>query len=211
MKLLFVCVGNSCRSQMAEGLAKAMGFEADSAGTHPAGDVAAHALELLQSRNIQTEGMTPKSVDNFNAEDYDILFVVQPSSLQELQLSQLIDAINKGIPTAIFEDPIPQTVSAPPTRQPLRGRVASFQFGDPPVTPKADIRRLWAAIGIEAPYSIVEEDPGIGQGNPQNLQLVSPDVVWQDANPYPTLDLSEIDSLFYSHYLTSLAYNKTVV
>ena len=37
MKLLFVCVGNSCRSQMAEGLAKAMGFEAASAGTHPAG------------------------------------------------------------------------------------------------------------------------------------------------------------------------------
>jgi len=73
MKLLFVCVGNSCRSQMAEGLAKAMGFEADSAGTHPAGDVAAHALELLQSRNIQTEGMTPKSVDNFNAEDYDMV------------------------------------------------------------------------------------------------------------------------------------------
>jgi len=50
-----------------------MGFEADSAGTHPAGDVAAHALELLQSRNIQTEGMTPKSVDNFNAEDYDMV------------------------------------------------------------------------------------------------------------------------------------------
>ncbi len=136
--------------------------------------------------------------ESFNAEDYDILFVVQPSSLQELQLSQLIDAINKGIPTAIFEDPIPQTVSAPPTRQPLRGRVASFQFGDPPITPKADIRRLWAAIGIESPYTMVEEDPGIGQGNPQNLQLVSPDVAWQDANPYPTLDLSEIDSLFYN-------------
>jgi len=36
MRLLFVCVGNSCRSQMAEGIAKSMGHEASSAGTHPA-------------------------------------------------------------------------------------------------------------------------------------------------------------------------------
>ena len=36
MRLLFVCVGNSCRSQMAEGIARSMGHFADSAGTHPA-------------------------------------------------------------------------------------------------------------------------------------------------------------------------------
>ena len=36
MRILFVCVGNSCRSQMAEGIAKSLGYEAESAGTHPA-------------------------------------------------------------------------------------------------------------------------------------------------------------------------------
>ena len=71
MRLLFVCVGNSCRSQMAEGLAKAMGHEADSAGTYPASSIATHAVTVLESRGISTEGMRPKSVDQFSAQDYD--------------------------------------------------------------------------------------------------------------------------------------------
>lgn len=71
MRLLFVCVGNSCRSQMAEGLAKAMGHEADSAGTSPASSIATHAVTVLESRGISTEGMRPKSVDQFSAQDYD--------------------------------------------------------------------------------------------------------------------------------------------
>ncbi|MDG1537798.1 MAG: hypothetical protein P8Q85_04510 [Candidatus Poseidoniaceae archaeon] len=73
MRLLFVCVGNSCRSQMAEGLAKAMGYEADSAGTHPASTIASHAVTILEGRGISAEGMQPKSVDSFSADDYDFV------------------------------------------------------------------------------------------------------------------------------------------
>ncbi|MDA7463654.1 low molecular weight phosphatase family protein [Candidatus Poseidonia alphae] len=73
MKLLFVCVGNSCRSQMAEGLARSMGHEASSAGTHPGPQIAPHAVTLLESRGISTEGMVPKSVDGFKAEDFDMV------------------------------------------------------------------------------------------------------------------------------------------
>ena len=58
---------------MAEGLAKAMGHEANSAGTHPSGSIAAHAVTVLRSRGISTEGMRPKNVDAFNAEDYDMV------------------------------------------------------------------------------------------------------------------------------------------
>ncbi len=71
VKVLFVCVGNSCRSQMAEGLARAMGLEAASAGTHPADEVAPHALTVLQERGINTEGMHPQSLDEFQPDDYD--------------------------------------------------------------------------------------------------------------------------------------------
>lgn len=71
MKVLFVCVGNSCRSQMAEGLARAMGLEAASAGTHPADKVAPHALTVLHERGINTEGMQPQSLDEFQPEHYD--------------------------------------------------------------------------------------------------------------------------------------------
>ena len=73
MKLLFVCVGNSCRSQMAEGLARSMGHEASSAGTHPGPEIAHHAVTLLESRGISTEGMAPKNVDGFKAEDFDMV------------------------------------------------------------------------------------------------------------------------------------------
>jgi arsenate reductase len=73
MKILFVCVGNSCRSQMAEGLARNMGFEADSAGTHPADKMAHHALTLLETKGIVTAGMTPKNVELFEAQDYDMV------------------------------------------------------------------------------------------------------------------------------------------
>lgn len=73
MNLLFVCVGNSCRSQMAEGLAKALGFEASSAGTHPASSIAKHAATLLESRGISTAGMVPKSIDEMDPSSFDMV------------------------------------------------------------------------------------------------------------------------------------------
>ena len=73
MRLLFVCVGNSCRSQMAEGIARSMGHMADSAGTHPAVKVATNALKVLNSKGISTKGMKQKNVDSFSDEDYDLV------------------------------------------------------------------------------------------------------------------------------------------
>ena len=73
MNLLFVCVGNSCRSQMAEGIARSMGHSADSAGTHPAQHIASNAVVVLKNRGISAEGMVPKNVELFSAEDYDMV------------------------------------------------------------------------------------------------------------------------------------------
>ena len=73
MRLLFVCVGNSCRSQIAEGIARHLGHEAASAGTHPASQVSENALRVLESKGIATDGLEPKSVDLFNAEDFDMV------------------------------------------------------------------------------------------------------------------------------------------
>ena len=73
MRLLFVCVGNSCRSQMAEGIARHLGHEAASAGTHPANQVSTHALTILASKGIDTSMLKPKSVDLFKSEDFDIV------------------------------------------------------------------------------------------------------------------------------------------
>ena len=73
MRLLFVCVGNSCRSQMAEGIARHLGHQAESAGTHPAIQVSTHALTILASKGIDTSTLKPKSVDLFDANDFDMV------------------------------------------------------------------------------------------------------------------------------------------
>ena len=73
MRILFVCVGNSCRSQMAEGIARSMGHLANSAGTHPAGSIATNAVVVLNNRGISTDGMVPKNVNTFSAADYDMV------------------------------------------------------------------------------------------------------------------------------------------
>jgi len=71
MKLLFVCVGNSCRSQMAEGIARSLGHEAASAGTHPATLVSPNAVLVCAEIGIDISNQQPKSVDNFSADDWD--------------------------------------------------------------------------------------------------------------------------------------------
>lgn len=63
MKVLFVCVGNSCRSQMAEGFARAAGLEAESAGTEPAASVSCLAIEAMREAGIDISGHTPKPLD----------------------------------------------------------------------------------------------------------------------------------------------------
>ena len=70
-RLLFVCVGNSCRSQMAEGIARSLGHEAASAGTHPAPTVSPIAVLVCAEIGIDISNQQPKSVDNFSADDWD--------------------------------------------------------------------------------------------------------------------------------------------
>lgn len=73
MRFYFVCVGNTCRSQMAEGIARSMGHEAVSAGTHPGERVAKHALEILHEYNVDTREMKPKSIDTIDPTGFDYI------------------------------------------------------------------------------------------------------------------------------------------
>ncbi len=62
-KVLFVCVGNSCRSQMAEAFARRLGLDAESAGTEPAARVHPDAVRAMAEKGIRLEGQTPKRLD----------------------------------------------------------------------------------------------------------------------------------------------------
>ncbi|MBI5587770.1 MAG: arsenate reductase ArsC [Deltaproteobacteria bacterium] len=64
-KVLFVCVGNTCRSQMAEGFAKAYGkgkVEARSAGTSAAGYVNRSTIVAMKEAGIDISNQTSKQV-----------------------------------------------------------------------------------------------------------------------------------------------------
>ena len=75
MRLLFVCVGNTCRSQMAEGIASDLGHEAASAGTHPpeSGRVAEYAIDVLEELGIDTSGLRPKNINAVYPGEYDAI------------------------------------------------------------------------------------------------------------------------------------------
>ncbi|MBI5493274.1 MAG: arsenate reductase ArsC [Deltaproteobacteria bacterium] len=64
-KILFVCVGNTCRSQMAEGFARALGngnVEVRSAGTSAAGHVNRATAEAMNERGIDISGQESKQL-----------------------------------------------------------------------------------------------------------------------------------------------------
>ena len=73
MRILFVCVGNSCRSQMAEGIARLHGHEAYSAGTDPAEKISQHALTILNKMGHDYSTMKPKNLALFNPDDFDMV------------------------------------------------------------------------------------------------------------------------------------------
>ena len=84
-KVLFLCTGNSCRSQMAEAIVNARlreEWEAVSAGTKPAGYVHPKALEALREIGIQHEGRS-KRADEFREVDFDLVVTVCDSAAEE--------------------------------------------------------------------------------------------------------------------------------
>jgi arsenate reductase len=84
-KVLFLCTGNSCRSQMAEAIVNVhLGdrWEAFSAGTQPAGYVHPKALEALREIGIQHTGRS-KRADEFRDVDFDLVVTVCDSAAEE--------------------------------------------------------------------------------------------------------------------------------
>ena len=78
MKVLVLCTGNSCRSQMAEAFLKSMNnnWEVYSAGTVPAMDVHPRAIEVMNEIGINITGSRPKAVDIFLDREFDYVITV---------------------------------------------------------------------------------------------------------------------------------------
>lgn len=77
IKILILCTGNSCRSQMAEGFLKQhSNLEVYSAGTKPAAAVAEKAIAVMQEIGIDISQQQPKMVNEFLSESFDYVITV---------------------------------------------------------------------------------------------------------------------------------------
>jgi arsenate reductase len=84
-KILFLCTGNSCRSQLAEAIVNEfMGneWQAFSAGTRPAGYVHPKTVQVLSEIGIQHQGRS-KHVDEFRDDEFDLVVTVCDPAAEE--------------------------------------------------------------------------------------------------------------------------------
>ncbi len=77
-RILILCTGNSCRSQMAEGVLRHYGgenFEVFSAGTRPS-KVNENAIHVMKEISIDISGHRAKSVSEFAGQNFDYVITV---------------------------------------------------------------------------------------------------------------------------------------
>lgn len=78
-RVLFLCTGNSARSQMAENILNRKGrgkFVAESAGSHPAAHVNPLAVEALERHGYFWTGGRPRGLDGLTGQDWDFVITV---------------------------------------------------------------------------------------------------------------------------------------
>jgi len=75
-KILFVCVGNSCRSQMAEAFARHLGGDAvraSSAGSHPLGWILPDTIAVMAEKGIALDGQRSKGIGEVRVDRMDVV------------------------------------------------------------------------------------------------------------------------------------------
>jgi arsenate reductase len=88
-RVLILCTGNSCRSQMAEAWVRHLlgdRWEVHSAGTHPAGAVDPLAVRVMAEAGVDISGARPKHWGLFLDERWDLVVTVCDSARESCPL-----------------------------------------------------------------------------------------------------------------------------
>jgi arsenate reductase len=107
-RVLFLCTGNSCRSQMAEELLRSLGgdrFESHSAGSKPTGQVHPLAIEAMREVHLDLTGATSKSVTQFDGQTFDYVVTVCDNAKEDCPV---FPAVTKMVHWS-FDDPAAAT------------------------------------------------------------------------------------------------------
>ncbi len=77
-KILILCTGNSCRSQMAEGFLKSFDKDSEiySAGTSPSNQVHPKAIQVMKEIGIDISNGYPQHIDEFIEKDFEFVITV---------------------------------------------------------------------------------------------------------------------------------------
>jgi len=103
-RILILCTGNSCRSQMAEGFLKSFDNELSvySAGTIPSNKVHPIAVRVMQEAGIDISENYPKSADQFIGDSFDYVITVCDNAKESCPV--FIGTVGKHLHIG-FEDP----------------------------------------------------------------------------------------------------------
>ena len=103
-KLLFVCVENAGRSQMAEAFARRKGFEASSAGTQPAVTVNPAVAEAMAEKAFNFALKKPKML-TIDMIDHADLVITMGCSVEKVCPRPMLERMNKKLIDWNLEDP----------------------------------------------------------------------------------------------------------
>jgi arsenate reductase len=103
-KILIICTGNTCRSQMAEGFLKSIDKNLDvfSAGTNAESIVNPYAVKVMAEKGIDISKQYPKNVDLFLKETFDYVITVCDAAKEACPV--FIGKVNHRLHMG-FEDP----------------------------------------------------------------------------------------------------------
>jgi arsenate reductase len=110
MKILILCTGNSCRSQMAEGFLQSFdkNLEVYSAGTKPEQQVNPRAIEVMNEIGIDLSAHKPEDVEQYLEDSFDYVITVCDSAKETCPvfMGEVKHNLHMG-----FEDPAGATGS----------------------------------------------------------------------------------------------------
>lgn len=76
LRILFYCIGNSCRSPLAEAVCRYLGGDSvrvESAGVAPLGSISPEVLSVLRKLGVSTEGLVSKALHSVSLEEVDLV------------------------------------------------------------------------------------------------------------------------------------------
>ena len=107
--ILFICIENSSRSQMAEGFARARGMNATSAGTFPASQISSLVVQAMKEKGIDISSAKPKAITEQMVQEANVV-VLTDASLEELLPKNIRKKIGKKLVAWSISDPQGQPI-----------------------------------------------------------------------------------------------------